>query len=80
MRFLDSIHWVKKSLLSQKLRASLTIAGFATGIAAVVLMNSMGESLRQFVLAEFTQFGSNIIAVTPGKTEVYGMGGLYQRN
>lgn len=76
MSFNDLIFWVKKSLLSQKLRAGLTIAGFATGMAAVVLMTTIGESLRMFVLQEFTQFGSNIIAITPGKTETFGMGGL----
>ncbi|KGJ91079.1 ABC transporter permease [Thalassotalea sp. ND16A] len=76
MGFNDLLIWVKTSLMSQKLRAGLTIAGFATGMAAVVLMNSIGESLRMYVLQEFTQFGSNIIAITPGKTETFGMGGL----
>ncbi|TRX57041.1 ABC transporter permease [Thalassomonas sp. M1454] len=76
MGFKDLIIWVEKSLSAQKLRAGLTIAGFATGMAAVVLMNSIGESLRMYVLQEFTQFGSNIVAITPGKTETFGMGGI----
>ncbi len=76
MLFRDILAWVQTSLMSQRLRALLTIAGFATGMAAVVLMNSIGESMRNYVLQEFTQFGSNIIAVTPGKTETFGMGGL----
>jgi putative ABC transport system permease protein len=76
MNFFDLIVWVERSLMSQKLRAGLTIAGFATGMAAVVLMNSIGESIRGYVMQEFTQFGSNIIAITPGKTETFGMGGL----
>ena len=76
MTFFDLIVWVERSLMSQKLRAGLTIAGFATGMAAVVLMNSIGESIRGYVMQEFTQFGSNIIAITPGKTETFGMGGL----
>lgn len=76
MQLRDTFDWVTKSILSQKLRAGLTVAGFATGMAAVVLMSSIGESLRMYVLQEFTQFGSNIIAITPGKTETFGMGGL----
>lgn len=76
MRISDTLSWVQKSIMSQKLRAGLAIAGFATGMAAVVLMNSIGESLRMYVLAEFTQFGSNIISFTPGKTETFGVGGL----
>nr|WP_241242437.1 ABC transporter permease [Thalassotalea sp. G2M2-11] len=73
---LDVFQWVKKSILAQRVRAILTIAGFATGMAAVVLMNSIGESMRHYVLQEFTQFGTNIIAITPGKTETFGFGGL----
>ncbi|WP_448565430.1 ABC transporter permease [Thalassotalea ganghwensis] len=76
MRFDDLLYWVKTSILSQRLRALLTVAGFSTGMAAVVLMSSIGESIRNFVLQEFTQFGSNIVAITPGKTETFGMGGL----
>ncbi|WP_206486418.1 ABC transporter permease [Thalassotalea sp. G2M2-11] len=76
MQLLDVFQWVKKSILAQRVRAILTIAGFATGMAAVVLMNSIGESMRHYVLQEFTQFGTNIIAITPGKTETFGFGGL----
>lgn len=76
MQFIDKINWVKSSLYSQRKRTWLTVVGFATGIAAVVLMNSVGESLRQYILNEFTQFGSNIIAVSPGKAQTFGLGGL----
>lgn len=76
MQITDILNWVKTSLYAQKLRAYLTIIGFATGMAAVVLMNSIGDSLKLYVLQQFTQFGSNIIAITPGKSETFGIGGL----
>lgn len=60
----------------QKIRSALTIVGFAIGIAAIVLLSSLGEGLRLFVLQEFTQFGSHILAVTPGKTETFGISGI----
>ncbi len=76
MQFIDQLKWIKTSLYSQRKRTWLTVVGFATGIAAVVLMNSIGESLRQYILQEFTQFGSNIIAISPGKAQTFGFGGL----
>lgn len=76
MNLFEQLKWVKTSLISQKKRARLTVIGFATGIAAVVLMNSIGESLRQYILQEFTQFGSNIMAVSPGKAQTFGLGGI----
>ncbi|WP_438952560.1 ABC transporter permease [Porticoccus sp.] len=76
MRFLDYLHWIFRSLWMQRLRTALTITGFAIGIAAMVLLSALGEGLRQFVIHEFTQFGSHIVAITPGKTETFGLGGI----
>lgn len=53
-------------------RSLLSALGIAVGVAAVILLTALGEGLHQFVLAEFSQFGTNIIAVNPGKTETHG--------
>jgi|TARA_R110000851_G_scaffold333551_1_gene516195 putative ABC transport system permease protein len=76
VNFLDYLRWIFRALWMQRLRSVLTIVGFAIGIAAMVLLSSLGEGLRQFVIQEFTQFGSHIVAITPGKTETFGMGGI----
>ncbi|PHQ56078.1 MAG: peptide ABC transporter permease, partial [Porticoccus sp.] len=76
MNFLDYLRWIFRALWMQRLRSVLAIVGFAIGIAAMVLLSSLGEGLRQFVIQEFTQFGSHIVAITPGKTETFGMGGI----
>jgi putative ABC transport system permease protein len=34
----------------------------------VILLTSIGEGIHRFVLAEFTQFGTNVISVAPGRT------------
>ena len=45
-----------KNLLRRRMRTILTLAGIAIGIAAIVVLNGLGESL----LAEFTNaFGSS---------------------
>jgi len=54
------------------MRALLTALGIAVGVAAVVLLTSIGEGVRRFVVAEFTQFGTNIVSVTPGTTQTMG--------
>ncbi len=60
------------AMAAQRLRASLTALGIAIGIAAVVLLTSIGEGIHRFVLAEFTQFGTTIIAVNPGRATTHG--------
>ncbi len=71
----DSIRLSFGALRDQRMRSLLTAMGIAVGIASVVLLTSLGEGLHRFVMAEFTQFGTNIIAVNPGKTETVGMAG-----
>lgn len=41
----------------------------------MVTLTSIGEGIHRFVLAEFTQFGTNLVVVTPGKTETFGISG-----
>jgi putative ABC transport system permease protein len=57
------------------MRSFLTTLGITVGIASVVLLTSLGEGVHRFVLSEFTQFGTNLIGVTPGKATTAGMSG-----
>jgi putative ABC transport system permease protein len=68
----DLVRFTSGSVFAHRMRALLTALGIAVGVAAVVLLTSIGEGVRQFVLAEFTQFGTNIINITPGTTKTMG--------
>ncbi|NMG00230.1 ABC transporter permease [Aromatoleum toluolicum] len=67
MNLRDFIQLALRSLLAHRLRSFLTLLGIGVGIAAVILLTSIGEGLHRFVLNEFTQFGTNIIEITPGR-------------
>ncbi|HEY7761036.1 MAG TPA: ABC transporter permease [Burkholderiales bacterium] len=73
MTLRDFIRFTYTSLAAHRLRSFLTALGIAVGIAAVVLLTSIGAGLQHFVVAEFTQFGTNIISVTPGRVTTQGM-------
>lgn len=60
------------SLNAHRLRTLLSTLGIAVGVAAVMLLTSIGAGVREFVLAEASQFGTNLIAVTPGRTTTHG--------
>ena len=72
MRTADAARFTFVSLASHRLRTFLTALGIAVGIAAVILLTSIGEGLHRFVIAEFSQFGTNIIGVTPGRIQTHG--------
>jgi len=69
----DFIRLTGTSLLAHKLRSFLTMLGISIGITAVVLLTSIGEGLYKFVLSEFTQFGTTLVGINPGKVTTYGM-------
>ncbi|MCF7978165.1 MAG: ABC transporter permease [Chromatiaceae bacterium] len=75
MRAPDFATYVLTAVRAQRGRSLLTITGIAIGVATVVLLTAIGEGIHRFVLAEFSQFGTNLIAVTPGKTSTMGLSG-----
>ena len=56
------------AVLAHRLRSGLTMVGILIGIASVILLTSIGEGARADILGEFTQFGTRILGVRPGKT------------
>ena len=61
----DFLRFVFSSLAAHRLRSALTALGICVGIAAVILLTSLGAGLQQFVTSEFTQFGTNFININP---------------
>ncbi len=76
----DIVNLSLSSLRSQRMRSWLTIFGITVGIASVVLLTSIGEGVHRFVMAQFSQFGTNLIAVNPGKTTTAGVSGAIISN
>ena len=64
------------ALRGHRLRTALSMLGIAIGICAVILLTAIGEGTRRYVLDQFTQFGTNIIAINPGKQETVGIPGI----
>ena len=80
MGFNDFIRLSLGAVFSHRLRSFLTALGIAVGVAAVVLLTSLGEGVHRFVLSEFTQFGTNLIGINPGKTTTVGISGAIISN
>ena len=62
------------AVLAHRLRSALTMVGILIGIASVILLTSIGEGARADILSEFTQFGTRILGVRPGKATTAAMG------
>ncbi|HHH36074.1 MAG TPA: ABC transporter permease [Gammaproteobacteria bacterium] len=73
MRFRDQLGFALASVAARPGSSLLTGLGIAIGIAAVVLLTAIGEGVHRFVLAEFTQFGTHLVAVNPGRATTHGI-------
>ena len=69
MNFTQSFKLAIKSLLLSKMRALLTMLGIIIGVAAVIIITSLGNGMQNYMNAQFEQLGSNLIQVM-----VYGRG------
>lgn len=68
----DLLRFSLGAVLAHRLRSALTVLGIVIGIASVILLTSLGEGTRSSILAEFTQFGTNLLQVTPGHLSTSG--------
>lgn len=76
MRALDAVGLAAGAVRAHRRRSTLAILGIAIGVAAVTLLTAIGEGTRQHLIGQFTQFGTNILTITPGKTETLGIPGV----
>ncbi len=76
MTALELFRLTSGAVLAHRLRSGLTMLGILIGIASVILLTSIGEGTRRYILSEFTQFGTNLMKVAPGKVETTGIPGV----
>ncbi len=72
MNGLDLIRLAVRALTMHRLRTLLTALGTGVGVAAVVLLTSIGEGMYDFIEHESTRFGTHFLVINPGKDETFG--------
>ncbi len=60
------------ALRANKVRAALTMLGVIIGVASVILLTSIGDGARVYLQEQFAGLGTNLVLITPGKTETNG--------
>lgn len=72
MRTGDLFRFAWRAFSTSRIRASLMLLAMAIGIAAVVIVTSLGEGARRYVTQEFATLGTNLVLVFPGRSETAG--------
>ena len=69
MSFLESVLSALDALRVNKFRTALTMLGMVIGVAAVIILVSLGEGTKVYITRQFTDLGTNLIIIQPGRTE-----------
>src|SRR5581483_4990638 len=67
MYLLDLFLTATRGLTTNLVRSLLTILGIVIGVAAIVLVMSLGQGAKQFILSEVQSLGGDTVIVRPGR-------------
>ncbi len=73
MNFLTIIGEAMRALQTNRLRTALTMLGMIIGVAAVVLMLSIGQGAQANINSAIASMGSHLLIVMPGATSSGGL-------
>ena len=74
-RLFDPLSTAWTAVITHKLRSFLTILGVVIGVAAVIVLMSVGRGTEAMILQNFSSLGANVITVRPGSTSSGGIRG-----
>lgn len=72
MNFFSTIKLVFRTLLARKGRSFLTILGIVIGVAGVIIIIALGAGAQSLVLGQVNKLGTNLLSISPGKTNEKG--------
>ncbi|MCI8539563.1 MAG: FtsX-like permease family protein [Oscillospiraceae bacterium] len=86
MSIVQSFRLAIKSLAASKMRALLTMLGIIIGVAAVIIIISLGDGMNNMINSEFEKMGTNLLQVqvlgrgtsrSVSDSEMYDLAGAY---
>jgi putative ABC transport system permease protein len=72
MKMIDAVDFCRRAVAGYPLRSGLMMLAMAIGVAAVVLLSTLGEGTRLYVSAQFSSLGTHLLIVLPGRAETVG--------
>ena len=71
-KWTDLLGAIWTGLVTHKLRSFLTILGVVIGVAAVIILMSVGQGTTANILSQLEGLGSNLLFISPGQTVASG--------
>ncbi len=75
MNYTESFRIALRAIGANKVRSGLTMLGVIIGVAAVILLVSIGQGVQTSITSQLEGLGSNLMFVLPAKVDTAGGGG-----
>lgn len=72
MKITDIIRFAIQALVGYPTRTLLMLLAMAIGVGSVVVLSTLGDGARNYVIGQFSSLGSNLLIVLPGRSETVG--------
>ncbi|MCP5145421.1 MAG: ABC transporter permease [Gammaproteobacteria bacterium] len=72
MKMADSTLLAWQAVIAHKFRTLLILLAMGIGVAAVILLTTLGETGRAYITGQFSSLGTNLLIVLPGRNETTG--------
>ena len=72
MKITDIIGFAFKASTGYPTRTLLMLLAMAIGVGSVVILSSLGEGARRYVVGQFSSLGTNLLIILPGRSETVG--------
>jgi len=72
MRARDLLLFSMQATTANRGRTLLMLLAMAIGVSSVILLISLGDSARRYVIDQFSSLGTNLLIVLPGRSETTG--------
>lgn len=72
MQIVDIMRFAIQAATGYPARTLLMLLAMAIGVGSVVVLSTLGESARIYVVNQFSSLGANLLIVLPGRSETVG--------
>ncbi|WP_228721316.1 ABC transporter permease [Desulfosediminicola ganghwensis] len=72
MHLYDIIRFAFRAASGYPTRTLLMLLAMAIGVSSVVVLSTLGDGAKQYVLDQFSSLGTNLVIVLPGRSETVG--------
>jgi putative ABC transport system permease protein len=72
MKLTDIIRFAWRAATGYPTRTLLMLLAMAIGVGSVVILSTLGEGARRYVVGQFASLGTNLLIILPGRSETVG--------